>query len=106
MQFTKGQSGNPTGRRKGSQNKVSAEQREFLSDFLLKNKAKFKKRLNALPDKDYVHAYTMLMHYVVPKPATTDLRYVPKLEEFILMTPEERKVVIDEIQEEQRNQNQ
>jgi hypothetical protein len=99
MSYKKGESGNPNGRPKGAHNKMSAEQRDYLRDILRKNKEKFELRLEKLGDKEYVWAYIMLMQYVFPKPSTAELKEVPKLEEFIAMTPEERQVAMEEIRE-------
>lgn len=49
--------------------------------------------------RGYVQAYISLMHYILPKPATAELKEVPQLEEFIAMTPEERQVAMNEIRD-------
>jgi hypothetical protein len=104
MPFKKGQIGNPNGRPKGGVNKISAEQREYLRDFLMKNKEKFEEHVENLKSKDYVLMYIALMQYILPKPATAELREVPKLEEFVAMTSEERQEAIREIRESLQNQ--
>jgi len=105
MPFQKGESGNPAGRIKGSNYKMSAEHRDFLRELLRKNKEKFERQLEELTGRDFIQIYTALMQYVLPKPATAELKEVPQLEEFIAMTPEERQVVIEEIRESLRNEN-
>ena len=99
MPFKPGESGNPAGKAKGNTYKISAEQRDFLRKFLIKNKRKLVLQLKDMKGKDFVQNYIILMQYVLPKPATTPVKEVPELEEFIAMTPEERKVVIDDVQE-------
>jgi uncharacterized protein YlxP (DUF503 family) len=99
MPFQKGQSGNPAGRTKGSNYKMSTEQRDFLRYLLRKNKEKFELQLEELKGRDFIHTYATLMQYVLPKPATAEVKEVPQLEEFIAMTPEERQVAMEEIRE-------
>lgn len=106
MPFKKGQSGNPAGKKKGTNNKISSEQRDYLRHYLLANKSKFEKEMANLNGRNYVQTYIALMHYILPKPATAELKEVPELEEFIAMTPEERQVVIREIQESLQNEKQ
>lgn len=101
MPFKKGDIGNPNGRPKGASNKISAEHREYIRSFLLdkKRKEKLQQALDNLEGKDYLKYYLALMQYIIPKPATAELKEIPELEEFIAMTPEERQAVMQEIQE-------
>ena len=110
MPFKKGEITNPNGRPKRllNQNKISTEHRNYLRGLLLgkKKKQKLEIALDNLEGKDYLKFYIALMQYIIPKPATAELKEVPELEEFIAMTPEERQDVIQEIQESLEKENQ
>ena len=66
MPFTKGNSGNPLGRPKGSLNHSTKEVRELLSSALDTNK--IKEMLERIEEPtDYINAITKLLPYCVPK---------------------------------------
>jgi hypothetical protein len=104
MPFKKGQSGNLKGRPKKITYKVSSEQRDFLREFILNNKDKFLTYMEKLQPERFIKTYIALMQYVVSKPATAELREVPKLEEYIVMSLEERQAVIEEVQDSLQNE--
>ncbi len=66
MAQKKGQTGNPNGRPKGSQNKVPARTRELLSKFVEDKFEDVIKAFDSLEDKDKVTAYTSILKYVLP----------------------------------------
>jgi hypothetical protein len=68
MPYEKGNSGNPTGRRKGSPNKATAHAREVIADALAgTDAATLRAKLAALEGKDFIDAYVKLAEFITPK---------------------------------------
>lgn len=67
MAFKKGKSGNPSGRPKGAQNKLSGTLKEWLADLLDRNRERIEEDLKALEPRDRLLMLEKLMGYVLPK---------------------------------------
>ncbi len=67
MAFKKGNSGNPTGRPKGSQNKAGGQLREVIANFLEQRFEDVVNDFEQLEPKDRIKVYTDLLQYGVPK---------------------------------------
>ena len=74
MAFKKGNSGNLKGRKKGTPNKVTQLQREFIQTLLDTQQDKILTELNQLHGKDYLNAVNGLMEFVLPKLQRTELK--------------------------------
>ena len=71
MPFTKGNSGNPLGRPKGSLNNSTKEFRELLSHSIDSNK--IMEMLNRIEEPmDYINAVSKLLPYCLPKVKSID----------------------------------
>jgi hypothetical protein len=67
MAFTKGQSGNPAGKPKGAQHKVTRQLRETITAFLESNFESVVQDFHELPPKERAKLYCDLLQYAVPK---------------------------------------
>jgi len=66
--FKKGQSKLPgAGRKPGSPNKVTADIRARVADFLTGDFETFKNKMGELAPEDYCRTYVALLPYVMPK---------------------------------------
>jgi hypothetical protein len=74
MPYEKGNSGNPTGRRKGTLNKATAQAREVIAHALVGTDADMlRAKLAALEGKDFIDAYVKLAEFITPKMQRTTL---------------------------------
>ena len=69
----KGNTNNPNGRPKGSENKEKKALRELLTMFLEDNYDKFLKELYKLEGKEFSDRFIQLLEYATPKLNRTDL---------------------------------
>lgn len=67
MAFIKGQSGNPKGRAKGSQNKSTVELKQFFKNLLEENQEQIKEDLANVEAKDRLRFFIELSAYVLPR---------------------------------------
>jgi len=68
-----GVSYNIKGRKKGTPNKVTQLQRDFIQSLLDTQQDKIKSELNSLTGKDYLSVITGFMEYALPKLQRTEL---------------------------------
>jgi len=67
MAQKKGQTGNPRGRPRGTPNKLTAELRERISDFLNANWEKIEKDFGTLDPEKRVLLYEKLLAFILPR---------------------------------------
>ncbi len=67
MAQRKGQTGNPSGRPKGTPNKITAELREIISDFLIENWPQIEKDFKVLDPEKRVALYEKFMQFTIPR---------------------------------------
>jgi hypothetical protein len=74
MPFTKGQSGNPQGRKRGTPNKNTSELREVIKSIVTSNfnKTRISRDLKELSAKQRLDYLLRLMEYIVPKPKSIE----------------------------------
>lgn len=74
MPFTKGQSGNPQGRKRGTPNKNTIELREVIKSIITSNfnKTRISRDLKELGTKQRLDYLLRLMEYIVPKPKSIE----------------------------------
>lgn len=65
--FQPGQSGNPAGRKKGSENKATASLRNAVREFITKNWKDIQKEYKQLESKDKLMFLEKLLSYALPK---------------------------------------
>jgi hypothetical protein len=65
--FTKGQSGNPAGRREGSPNKTSKEVKQILKGILEQNLERLTDATDELTNMERIQFTKALLPYVMPK---------------------------------------
>ena len=71
--FTKGQSGNPSGRKPGVSNKITKELRDRIKDFLEGKWSQIEDDFENLEPEKRVALFEKLLQYVLPRMASMDL---------------------------------
>lgn len=91
LQAVKGHTNNPNGRPKGVPNKVTADLRQWITDFLQQNLKQIKKDWKQLGPKDRLILFEKLLKYTIPILQESDLRF--KYED---MTDEQLREMLDD----------
>lgn len=73
MAQRKGQTGNPNGRPKGTQNKVTSEMKEKIQLFVESNFETIQKDFESIDPKDRLIIFERLLKYVIPAKVEQDI---------------------------------
>ena len=96
--YRKGETGNKGGRPPGSQNKVSAELRQAISDFLMENVDEVRETWKDLKPQQKVMFWRDLLRYAVPVLQSTEI-----ISDFERMSEAQLRQVIEELKIAQTN---
>ncbi len=94
MPFKKGESGNPSGRKPGSKNKISEIIREKLSDFIDENIETIVEDFRNMKPSYRWKLFSDILPYVTPRLSATANQH-----SFEKMTDEELNLIIDELKQ-------
>ena len=96
--YKTGDHGNKRGRPQGSQNKMSIELRQAITDFLMENVDEVRETWKELKPQQKVMFWRDLLRYAVPVLQSTEI-----ISDFERMTEGELKQVIEELKTSQSN---
>lgn len=99
MGLPKGKTNNPAGKPPGTKNKVNAELREMISDFLNTEFDTIKADFKKLEPKDRMKFYTDLLQYGLPRLQATTLDI-----DFEALTEDQLQKIIDGLLERAQNE--
>lgn len=90
MKFNKGESGNPTGRPKGTENAATGQVRALWKDLMLENIEVLKEDFKALEPKERLAAAIKISNFILPRLQSIEIGNYPDWAELLELTPEER----------------
>jgi hypothetical protein len=100
MRYKKGQSGNPSGRPRGSKNKATAELKDRVKMIIEDNIDTLAEKLEELEPKDYVKAVIALLAFSLPKQQSVKADVTASREQIVISNlSSEGMAVIERIKE-------
>ena len=90
MKFNKGESGNPTGRPKGTENAATGLVRALWKDLMLENIEVLKEDFKALEPKERLAVAVKISNFILPRLQSIESSNYPDWAELLMLPPEER----------------
>lgn len=100
MAQPKGKTGNPNGRPKGRQNKVTTEMKEWVKELIDNNRDQLERDLKVLKPEERWRIIERLMGYVVPKMQSVEAKV-----DFNNFTDEQLDVIVGELTKDLDDEN-
>jgi uncharacterized protein (UPF0305 family) len=100
MAQVKGKTGNPSGRPKGTPNKVTTDLRTWINDLLDSNRRQIAKDIKRLEPQQRVAIFEKLLSYAVPKMQSVEAKM-----DFDKLTDEQLNTIINELTNRIENEN-
>ena len=90
MKFKKGNSGNPTGRPKGTENAATGQVRKLWRDLITENIELLMEDFKELKPKERLAAAIKITNFILPRLQSIESSNYPDWAELIMLPPEER----------------
>jgi len=97
--FKPGQSGNPAGRKPGSKNKVQAEVRERIKQFIEENFDQVQTDFTTMKPEDRVNFYEKMLRYIIPPLSASSVNVNNEQNIFGNVDPEKLKQAISALRD-------
>jgi len=98
--FQKGISGNPNGRKRGSENLATGTVRSLWQDLMTENIDQFKEDFKTLKPEKRLELAVKMSGFILPRLQSLEIDNFPEWAELVMLSPEERASEIIKLKKE------